>query len=92
MRDGSQPTAGKALSALKRVLGVLGVPIVEAVSFKAFRAGKATSMACSGHTLAHKLNAGEWRSSAYIIYVDEALAVEQVVLRHAVENCSDEEI
>jgi len=56
---------GQALSALKRVLGELGVPIAAAVSFKAFRAGKATSMACSGYTLAQMLNAGEWRSSAY---------------------------
>jgi len=91
MRDGSQPTAGKALSALKRVLGVLGVPNAAAVSFKAFRAGKATSMASSGYTLAQILNAGEWRSSAYIKYVDETLADEQEVLRQAVENSSDEE-
>jgi len=57
MRDGSQPTASKALSALKRVLGVLGVPIAAAVSFKAFRAGEATSMARSGYTPAQMSNA-----------------------------------
>jgi len=69
VRDGSQPTAGKALSALKQVLGVLGVPNAAAVSFKAFRAGEATSMASSGYTLAQILNAGEWRSSAYIYII-----------------------
>jgi len=66
MRDGSQPPAGRALSALKQVLGVLGVPNAAAVSFKAFRAGKATSMASSGYTPAQILYAGEGRSSAYI--------------------------
>ena len=52
-------------------LGDLKVPDATKVGLKAFRGGKATSMAAEGDTLAAILECGEWRSTALLKYISE---------------------
>ena len=59
---------------LRAYLQVLTVQDAHLFTFKAFRAGKATAMAASGSSLGLILAAGEWRSAAYLHYVNEEMA------------------
>ena len=83
---GVVPTGAKALTGLKRVPRLLGTPSADLFGFKSFRAGKATEMAATGFGLAEILQAGEWRSSAYLRYLDESIADEGEMLRQAVDG------
>ena len=46
-------------------------PWADNLTLKAFRAGRTTEMAKSGCSLGQILCAGEWRSAAFLCYVDE---------------------
>jgi hypothetical protein len=58
------------LHELKKLLSSLGETRAESLTLKAFRAGKATAMAAAGHGLGAILEAGEWRSKAFLKYVE----------------------
>ena len=63
-------TSDQALKQLRRLLALLAVPNAQKYTLKAFRAGKATALAASGKSLGVILAVGEWRSSAFLSYVD----------------------
>ena len=58
------------LRELGRVLTALGHQQAQWMTLKAFRAGKASQMAVDGRGIADILAAEEWRSSAWLKYVD----------------------
>ena len=64
-------SAYEALKCLRRLLTLLFFPEADRIMLKAFRAGKATALAVAGKSLGTILAAGEWRSSAFLRYVDE---------------------
>ena len=73
---------------VRRLLVLLSVPDAERFSLKAFRAGKATELARSGNALGTILAAGEWRSNAFMRYVDED-AVDSSTVLGMVMDASD---
>ena len=75
---------------VKAQLALLRVKNGEHFTCKAFRAGKATSMAKLGSTLGEILRAGEWRSIAVQRYLD-AEAIDPNKLLAAMMEASDEE-
>ena len=64
-------SAGSFLKTLRRLLGLLGVATADEFTLKTFRSGKATSLAKAGAPLGQIMSAGEWRSKAFLNYVDE---------------------
>ena len=68
----------KSLANMK-VVGASGM------TWKAVRAGHATAMAAEGCTLAAILEATEWRSTAFLNYVDANVADESEILRSALQ-------
>ena len=64
-------TVPQCVNAIKRALTLLGVENARCFSLKAFRAGHATELAKKGTPIGQILKAGEWRSSAFLRYVDE---------------------
>ena len=67
---------------------MLGVAGAKTFTLKAYRAGKATSMAAAGATIGQILLAGEWRSQAFLRYVDTDI-VDHAQLLSAVVEGSD---
>ena len=84
-------TPNQALHQIKRVLLLLGVPDGNFMAWKAVRAGRATSMAAEGLTLGEILEGGEWRSAAYLKYVNEEVADAGQLLRTVVQKELDED-
>ena len=76
MPVGSQPwqgiSASEALLRLRRVLGYLQVPDAESYRTQDLRRGHAEDMRQSGAPLAEILKAGQWKSAAFLNYLDEA--------------------
>ena len=64
-------TSSQYLKRLKQFLLVLGFQGATALTLKAFRAGKATELAAEGKTIGQILRAGEWKSAAFLAYIDE---------------------
>jgi len=88
---GKVATGSQMLSKLKRCLILLGYQEASLYSWKSVRAGKATEMAAQGFTLGQVLAAGEWRSSAYMNYIDETGSDHAQLLRAALaESDADE--
>ena len=83
-------TPDTALKALRRMLTLSGVPVADQFTLKAFRAGKATALAVQGKSLGTILQAGEWRSSAFLSYVDTD-TVDQAQLLEQTLALSDDE-
>ena len=83
-------TPDSALKALRRMLTLCNVPLADQFTLKAFRAGKATALAASGKSLGTILQAGEWRSSAFLSYVDTD-AVDSAQLLEQTLAVSDDE-
>ena len=75
---------------MRQLLGLLQFEGASAVTLKAFRAGKATELAAAGKSVGHILRAGEWRSAAFLAYLDED-AVDAAQLLHRTLEQSDEE-
>ncbi len=65
---------GEALFRLRRVLTRLGVPNAKGYRTQDLRRGHAEDMRQSGSSLAEILRAGQWRSAAFMKYLDEARA------------------
>ena len=83
-------TPAKALHTLKRMLVLCRAPNHAAFTLKAFRAGRATQLAAQGKSLGAILQAGEWRSSAFLSYIDTD-AVDSLQLLDQTLALSDEE-
>ena len=64
----------QAVAKLRRYLRLLKIPHASEFTLKAFRAGKATAMAAKGVGLQMILAAGEWKSHAFLNYVNEERA------------------
>ena len=73
--DGAQPWAhispGTARSRLHQILHVLRVPCAKSYGTHDFRRGHAEDMRLSGCSLAEILAAGQWKSSAFLKYMNE---------------------
>ena len=78
------------LKTLRRFLVLTDIPQATSYTLKAFRAGKATALAAEGKSLGQILQAGEWRSSALLSYVDTDI-VDQAQLLDQTLAQSDEE-
>ena len=74
--EGTRPwhdvAPGEALFRLRRVLARLGVPNAKGYRTQDLRRGHAEDMRQSGSPLADILRAGQWRSAAFMKYLDEA--------------------
>ena len=68
------------LTALRKILKAVNVVHPEEFTFKAFRAGHATALAEEGKSIGDILNAGEWRSAAFLSYIDEDIVDASQVL------------
>ena len=73
-----------------RSLLLLSVPAAQHLTWKSIRAGHATHLAASGATLATILEAGEWRSAAFLSYIDSNIADAAEVLRQTLQSELDE--
>ena len=78
------------LSQLKRLLAILQIGGAEKTTLKCFRAGKATAMAAEGRGLGEILTAGEWRSKAFLRYIDEDMVDAAQLLSEAIEQSDGE--
>ena len=83
-------TPGELLGRLRRRLAMLRVESAGPYTLKCFRAGKATALVLSGSPLAVVLEAGEWRSRAFLNYVDVNRVDAQLALEVA-QAASDAE-
>jgi hypothetical protein len=75
--------------AVKRALMLLEVPGAVRFSLKAFRAGRATELAKKGVPIGKILQAGEWKSSAFLRYIDED-TVDHASFAHEILESDDE--
>ena len=77
--DGAQPwthiSPGVARSRLHQILRVLRVPNASSYGTHDFRRGHAEDMRQSGCSLAEILAAGQWKSSAFLTYINEVRLV-----------------
>ena len=83
--------SGAALKKLRRLLTLSQVPSAPEFTFKAFRAGKATALAAAGKSVGTILQAGEWRSAAFLNYVDTDVVDQAQLLDQAMVQSEDEE-
>ena len=68
------------LAAVRRLLTALDIENPEQYTLKMFRAGHATTLAEEGKSIGHILQAGEWKSAAFLSYIDEdAVDAAQIV-------------
>ena len=63
-------TPAQMLASLRSILASLHVEHPEEYTLKTFRAGHATVLASEGKSIGTILQAGEWRSAAFLSYVD----------------------
>ena len=80
----------QALKEIKRIAELVGLANANKLSWKSWRAGRATAMANAGHGVASILCAGDWRSSAFARYVDEECIDGTAMLATAIDQ-SDED-
>ena len=66
-------------------MGLQGVEQASDFTLKTYRASAATALAACGHSLGDILRAGEWRSSAFLRYVDEDMVDGSSVLAAAID-------
>ena len=93
--DGTQPFAGITPAAALRVLrmALVGLGVDQAGSYRChdFRRGHALDLQVSGAPLWQILAAGEWRSPAFMEYLDiHRLETDLVVQAHCDESDGDE--
>jgi hypothetical protein len=70
---------------------MLGVGTASKYGLKAFRAGRATELAASGAGLEAVLAAGEWKSKAFMRYVDETTMNSETILQEVLTHSDDED-
>ena len=75
---------------LRQLPSLLQFEGAASVTLKAFRAGKATELAAAGKSVGHILRAGEWRSAAFLAYLDED-AVDEAQLLDSMLQQSEED-
>ena len=81
-----------ALSWLRQLLHRIGVPQAKTYRTHDLSRGHAQDLIDNGANLAQILQAGQWRSPAFLAYVDtEALEDNVVVEAHLDESSSDDE-
>ena len=78
------------LASIRRILGAMNIVRPEEFTLKMFRAGHATALAEEGKSIGAILQAGEWRSAAFLAYVDVD-AVDACQLLDKVLDESDDE-
>ena len=83
-------TAHEIQCKVRHYLGTADVQGGEAMTLKAFRAGKANSMAASGCGLQAILEAGEWKSRAVFNYL-QSETIDKISLLDAAIEQSDAE-
>jgi hypothetical protein len=83
-------SAKQFLDILRSLLGEVGAQFPLLHTLKTFRAGKATALAEAGAPLGQILAAGEWKSKAFLNYVDEDVFDSVQFLSQAMENSDDE--
>ena len=74
------------LLAIHQALACLRAATPELYTLKMFRAGHATELAKSGKSVGDILRAGEWRSAAFLAYIDEDLVDASQILEHVLED------
>ena len=84
-------TGAKALSELRRRLGVLGIQNAENYVLHDIRRGHAQDLAEGGANLKIILAAGEWSSPAFVAYLDIATLEAKATVEAVVDESSDEE-
>ena len=84
-------TAYQTQKVLRDSLEGLKIPLASAFTLKSFRAGKATAMAANGDGLAAILQAGEWKSAAFLRYVSETEIDRMRMLQFAFDDDEIEE-
>ena len=84
-------TSASALATLRRMLVLTGTQESTRFTLKAFRAGRATALAAQGKSLGTILQAGEWRSSAFMSYVDTDVVDNSQLLQQTLALSDDEE-
>ena len=78
------------LAYLRSLLKLLKVENYDAFTWKGFRAGKATAMTAAGDGVGEVLAAGEWRSRAFLAYIDED-TIDKTRLVHEAALASDDD-
>ena len=82
-------TPSAAVQKLRRYARMLGVAGSCTLTLKTFRASRATSLALQGRPIHHILEAGEWRSAAFLKYASVDSLDRGALLQEAVNNNSD---
>ena len=84
-------SAGQATRRLRECLASLDIKDAEEYRLHDFRRGHAQDLADSGARLAEILAAGEWRSPAFLKYLDaQSLECDAVVAAHVADSSEDE--
>ena len=95
--DGSRPfalyTPGRALQLLRSYLAIIGVSEAQSYRTHDLRRGHARDLQVRGASLMEILRAGEWRSPAFLNYLDlEELERDAVVEAHLGESSDSDDI
>ena len=80
----------QTLHTLRTLLARIGVANAQVYTLKCYRAGKATALAASGESIGAILQAGEWRSAAFLSYVDEEVVDERQLLEDQLAASDDD--
>ena len=80
-----------ALKQVKCLLKLLEVPNAMDTGWKAFRAGRATAMAAAGDDLGSIRTAGEWKSRAFLSYIDKTSVDKARLLDQALSSSDEDE-
>ena len=84
-------TSWSTLKQLRTLLKLCKVSGAEQFAWKGFRAGKATAMAAVGDGVGAVLSAGEWKSRAFLSYVDEDTIDKARLLDEMIESSDDDD-
>ncbi len=84
-------TASQLQALVRKFLTDMGHQSGSRFTLKGFRAGRATEMARSGSGIAAILVAGEWRSKAWLAYVNLDECEHAVLMQNALDEDSDGE-
>ena len=83
-------TGARATSQLRRRLALLHVPEADKFNLHGFRRGHAQDLLASGADLYTILRAGEWRSSAFVEYLEQAELESAAVMEAHLQVSSDD--
>jgi len=82
-------SAGELLGEFRRLLVLLQILGAHQFGLKAFRAGRATSMALAGVSLPEVMSAGEWASASCLAYASHDSFDHGIMLQQAIETDVD---